>query len=130
MKEIPLTQNQVAIVDDEDYDWLSQFKWHAKKARSNSDEYYAALSVGQRGHQHTVFMHRVIMRCPADKVVNHRNTNKLDNRKQNLQVCDPNENHRYPRKKYKKNLALQRCQGNYKAAFRAEKGYNDETLEL
>jgi len=30
MREIPLTQGQVAIVDDEDYEWLSQFKWYAK----------------------------------------------------------------------------------------------------
>jgi hypothetical protein len=29
MKEIPLTQGKAAIVDDEDYGWLSQYKWHA-----------------------------------------------------------------------------------------------------
>jgi hypothetical protein len=27
-KEIPLTKGYVALVDDDDFDWLSQFKWH------------------------------------------------------------------------------------------------------
>ena len=29
MKTIPLTQGQVALVDDADFEWLSQFKWCA-----------------------------------------------------------------------------------------------------
>jgi hypothetical protein len=28
MKQITLTKGQFAIVDDEDYEWLSQWKWH------------------------------------------------------------------------------------------------------
>ena len=31
MKEIPLTQGQVALIDDDDYEWASQYKWHAQK---------------------------------------------------------------------------------------------------
>jgi hypothetical protein len=30
MKEIPLTQGKVALVDDTDYDHLNQWKWHVK----------------------------------------------------------------------------------------------------
>jgi len=38
MKEIALTQGKVALVDDEDYDSVNQYKWHARKAKRT---YYA-----------------------------------------------------------------------------------------
>lgn len=31
MKFVILTQNQVALVDDEDYERVSKFKWHVAK---------------------------------------------------------------------------------------------------
>ena len=27
MKKIKLTQKQIAVIDDEDFDWLNQWKW-------------------------------------------------------------------------------------------------------
>ena len=31
MKRIPLTQEKFALVDNEDFEWLSQWKWYASK---------------------------------------------------------------------------------------------------
>lgn len=77
MKTIPLTQGKVALVDDADFEWLSQFKWHAHlKRRKSTDNWYAIRSDQKR-------MHRLMMGCMAD----HRNGNGLDNRRANLRPC-------------------------------------------
>ena len=41
MKTIPLTKGLVAIVDDDDFEHVSQFKWHATR-KAGGNNYYAA----------------------------------------------------------------------------------------
>ena len=90
MKEIPLTQGKVAIVDDDDYEYLRQFKWYATKNKSIF--YVTRASPRVNGKQTKLFMHRVIMDTPKGKQTDHINHNGLDNRKQNLRVCNSREN--------------------------------------
>lgn len=93
MREIPLTRGLVAIVDDEDFDWLSQWKWHA---HSTGNGVYAArnTSVAERaaGLGRTVYMHRAICRPPVGLVTDHVNCDRLDNRRQNLRHATPRQN--------------------------------------
>ena len=39
-------------------------------------------------------LHRYIMNCPEDMVVDHINHNTLDNRKENLRICTKKQNER------------------------------------
>jgi hypothetical protein len=65
------------FVDREDVKLLSFYSWYiAKKG-------YAATSIQ---------MHRLIMNCPPDKVVDHINGDTLNNMKTNLRICSPSEN--------------------------------------
>ena len=48
---------------------------------------YPCISRGR-----TYKVHRIIMNAPEDKVVDHINGNKLDNRKINLRLCTNREN--------------------------------------
>lgn len=74
---ILLTKGKFAIVDAEDYDWLSQYKWCAVKSR---ETFYA-----QRwSNGTTVSIHREIMCAPKGVICDHKNHNGLDNRKSNL----------------------------------------------
>lgn len=88
MKLIPLTQGLHAIVDDEDYEWLVRWKWHARKGRHGV--YALRWEPGGKGRY--LRMHRVIMSPGEDEVVDHINGDSLDNRRCNLRVCDIQQN--------------------------------------
>ena len=58
MKEIQLTQGKVALVDDEDYERVNQFKWHAHR---NGNTVYAKRNIAINGKWKIQLMHRFIM---------------------------------------------------------------------
>jgi hypothetical protein len=91
MKEIPLTQGKVALVDDEDYEWLSQWKW--LYVRSTNDLGYAARSqwLGN-GKYKTIFMHRAILGAQKGHKVDHWDVNGLNNQRHNLRLATDSQN--------------------------------------
>ena len=48
MREIALTEGKVALVDDRDFERLSQWKWHAKYDDHVKGGYAKRLSLGER----------------------------------------------------------------------------------
>ena len=87
MKQIPLTQGQFAIVDDEDFDWLNQWKWYAYKA---GNTFYARRNEGKYPNRRTIIMHKEIEQ--TNSFVDHHNRNGLDNRRYNLRGCTNRQN--------------------------------------
>lgn len=85
-KEISLTKGKVAIVDDEDYEFLSMYKWHVLRNK------YAVRSVRENGSKRMVYMHREIMNPDVNLQVDHVNGNGLDNRKVNLRNVTQRQN--------------------------------------
>lgn len=97
MKKLLLTRDKVALVDDEDYYWLSQWNWFAVKIKNS---WYARRNK-KKGHLRNtdvfeVYLHRVVARV-TDKnlVVDHRDHNPLNNQKSNLRICTSIENKRH-----------------------------------
>lgn len=85
MKEIQLTQGKVALVDDEDFEYLNQWKWYANKLNV---KFYARRNVRiNKKNAGYLLMHRFIMNPDIGLVVDHINGNTLDNRKCNLRIC-------------------------------------------
>jgi len=90
MKEIQLTQGKVAIVDDEDYQMVNQFKWYALK---NGNTFYARRVVPVNGRQKTVHMHQFIIGdTPKKSDIDHKDGNGCNNQKLNLRICTHQEN--------------------------------------
>lgn len=90
MKYIQLTKNKQAIVDDEDFDYLNQFKW-------SCDSYgYAVRHIkrSERGNtpRRMIKMHRVINNTPTGMETDHIDRNKLNNQKINLRSVTTSQN--------------------------------------
>ena len=85
MKEIPLTCGKVALVDDEDYEWLIKYVW------SYTSNGYV-VDGGRFAHGKGTLMHRAIMKPGKMQVIDHINGNPLDNRKCNLRICIQKQN--------------------------------------
>ena len=77
MKQIPLTQGQIALVDDEDYERVSKYKWKAGW-RQNICSWYAVADG-------TLYLHRFIMDAKADEQIGFFGST-LDCQKENLIV--------------------------------------------
>ena len=94
MKQIQLSQGLHAIVDDDDYETLSTKRWHAVKMGTKAKPlFYAARNITIAKYKGRLeLMHRVIMQAPKGMVVDHKNSNTLDNRKENLRLCTQGEN--------------------------------------
>jgi hypothetical protein len=88
MMKIPLTQGQVALVDDRDYRRLSAFKWYAHKGKGR---FYAARREGGKSPGF-IHMHRMILPASRLLVIDHINGNPLDNRRRNLRACTFQQN--------------------------------------
>jgi hypothetical protein len=80
MKKIYLvTKGKIAIVDDEDFDFLNQWKWYC-----NVGGYVMRHEKQKNYKRNTIWMHRLINNTPEGFDTDHINRNKLDNRKNNL----------------------------------------------
>ena len=82
MKKINLTKGKFAIVDDDDFEYLNQFKW------SLCADKYAQATINKK----SVYMHRLVNKTPDAVITDHINGNGLDNRKSNLRNATKSQN--------------------------------------
>lgn len=83
---IPLTQGKHAVIDNDDWDSVSMFKWFAIKHRNT---FYARAKIDGRA----VPMHRLILgTIGTSAICDHADGNGLNNSRANLRICSAQEN--------------------------------------
>lgn len=88
MKRIKLTQGKFALVDDEDYEELNQYKWCAQKAPNT---FYAVRGATSRKQ---ILMHIHLLGKHPGMEIDHRDRNGLNNQRSNLRFVTHQENAR------------------------------------
>ena len=88
-RKIALTQGKYAIVDQNDFEKLKEYKWHVVVDCCN----WYARRVAKKGNKRCqIPMHRDVMDAQDGFFVDHINHNGLDNRKMNLRIVTPQQN--------------------------------------
>lgn len=77
MKALPLSKGLVATIDDEDYEYLSKWKWSTWMSGRKP---YAGRYEGRK----LILMHRVINATPDGLLTDHIDGDSLNNRRSNL----------------------------------------------
>lgn len=89
MKRIALSgdlgRGKFALVDDDDYERINKHRWCLSDG-------YAMRKITVNGKSVSERMHRVINNTPEGFSTDHVNTNRLDNRKENLRTCTKAQN--------------------------------------
>ncbi len=84
------------LVDDEDYDYLNQYKWRIAKSKNTCYATRNITLIDQKnlGLPMSIRMHRDIMGVALqnEKIIDHINHNGLDNQRSNLRICSLAEN--------------------------------------
>lgn len=123
MKRIPLTHGKFALVDDGDYEWLSQYNWHYKTSKGMCKT--ETMINGKK-----ISMHRLILGLShGDGILtDHINHNGIDNQRNNIRPCTSRQNQQN-RKPYKnksskyKGVSWYKQTKKWKPSIKSEHGY-------
>lgn len=90
MKEIPLSKNYTALIDDEDYKKVARHKWTVQMYKRTDG---SLLVYAIRRSPPRMRMHRFILGLSDPKIqIDHRDRNGLNNQKHNLRIATASQN--------------------------------------
>jgi len=85
MRTIPLVNGSGALVDDADFDWLSQWQWRAHKLKT------ITVAVRYQTNGPIVYMHRAVLAMLSGGRVCHLDGDGLNNQRANLRLATQSE---------------------------------------
>jgi hypothetical protein len=91
LKEIELSRGKVALVDDEDYESLSQRKFCATKGIFPRSPWYAVTWERKNGKQKIIYLHIILMNPPLNMHVDFVDGNGLNCQRSNMRIASASE---------------------------------------
>lgn len=80
------------VIDLCDFEIVSQYNWFAWYSKGNDQYYVRGFNYSKYGNKQ-FYMHRIIMNPPKDKLIDHINHDSLNNKRSNLRIVTPSQNH-------------------------------------
>lgn len=90
MQKIKLTQGKYALVDDEDFEYLNQWKWHYDCGYAKRTKFIGTFNGKEKSKK--IYMHRELIKTEFGVEVDHINGDKNDNRRTNLRAASKGQN--------------------------------------
>ncbi len=130
MKRIALTQGKFALVDDDLFDYLNQWKWNFNKGTGYVQRLaYLGKIDGKYVYKHQ-YMHRLILNPPEGFDTDHINHSKLDNQRKNLRIATRRQNLQNKINSKRKNSDVPMGVGEHKGLWRARITVNRKEIFL
>lgn len=105
MKQIPLTQGFVALVDDWNYERLSKHNWYAA-VKAHGRLVYAQREVRfSDGTRTTIQLHQIVLPPKSGLITDHKSGNTLDCREHNLRYSTYLNNGSNKRKPFRRSTS-------------------------
>ena len=96
IKIIKLKKGRQTIIDSKDWNKVKHLHW-----LYGIGNVYVGANIGGRKNHKQILLHRFIMDTPKGFHTDHINGDRLDNRRENLRICTPNQN-QFNSRKWKK----------------------------
>lgn len=91
-KKIFLKGGSFALVDDEDFEYLSQWEWMLHRGYAQRDEYIGKIDGKYKCVRR--HMHRIVNNTPEGMLTDHIDGNRLNNTRANLRTATKQQNAR------------------------------------
>lgn len=85
---IQLTQGKSTIINSEDYELISSYKWSYNHSHGSCGYAVTNIYPTDRKHPKKIYMHRLIMEAKSGELIDHINQDTLDNQKSNLRFAN------------------------------------------